>query len=119
MAGWSKRAVYWQGHPDKARAMESLRKFRSFGLVVALLAGAFSALPTIQVAADQPVTATKVAPAALDAVVGRYDYGGAVLTVTREGEQASRSSPASRSSRSFRSPRRNSSGRWWKRTSRS
>ena len=36
---------------------------------------------------ERPAVDAKVSTEAKDAVVGRYDYGGAVLTVTREGER--------------------------------
>ncbi|HKS38072.1 MAG TPA: serine hydrolase [Verrucomicrobiae bacterium] len=36
---------------------------------------------------ETPKLDTKVAPKAFDAVTGRYDYGGAILTVTREGDK--------------------------------
>lgn len=35
---------------------------------------------------ERPTVDAKVSPQAKDAVVGRYDYGGAILTVTREGD---------------------------------
>jgi CubicO group peptidase (beta-lactamase class C family) len=56
-----------------------------------------------------------VSPDAFGALVGRYDYGMGVMTVTKEGQHLYAQLAASLASRSSHNPAPSSFGRWWMR----